>query len=269
MVDWLHCNLCFIQPGAGANFSLTNCGHIYCEKCLIEGCKEQCRMCGSRCTIIKLSANMKPEVELFFTDPVDILRKCLKQAIQVFDFQKNHRGRMLSHFKGKISKQQEVLDKAQHSILKYQQVERELIRLREENSYLKRLISEKGLGNHSRLGSSTGSMRPASSSSPGSYRASPSRSPGTQTSPYHSRGMAHSASAHYSSSQPQPQMSGTSPMTSGRISVRTPPSDGRIGTLFHQASSQVTPIQDFHRSQTPQSVPHPISLPSPSPKRPF
>ncbi|XP_046582817.1 RING finger protein 212B-like isoform X2 [Haliotis rubra] len=156
MVDWLHCNLCFIQPGAGANFSLTNCGHIYCEKCLVEvdvsGCKERCRMCGSNCTIIKLSANMKPEVELFFTDPVDILRKCLKQAIQVLDFQKNHRGRMLSHFKGKVSKQQEVLDKAQHSILKYQQVERELIRLREENSYLKRLISEKGLGSHSRPG---------------------------------------------------------------------------------------------------------------------
>ncbi|XP_067650763.1 RING finger protein 212B-like [Haliotis asinina] len=267
MVDWLHCNLCFIQPGAGAHFSLTNCGHIYCEKCLVDGCKERCRMCGSSCTIIKLSANMKPEVELFFTDPVDILRKCLKQAIQVLDFQKNHRARMLSHFKGKVSKQQEVLDKAQQSILKYQQVERELIRLREENSYLKRLISEKGLGSHSRPGSSTGSMRPASSS-PGSYRASPTRSPGTQSSPYKSRGGAHSAPTHYSSSKPQ-SISGSSPMTSGRISVRTPPSGGRIGTHFIKASSQVTPIQDFHRSQTPLSVPHPISLPSPSPKRPF
>jgi len=37
MADWVHCNLCFKQPGGERKFSLTNCGHIYCEECLPSG----------------------------------------------------------------------------------------------------------------------------------------------------------------------------------------------------------------------------------------
>ena len=34
MADWVHCNNCFVRPGGGKRFSLTNCGHIYCEDCV-------------------------------------------------------------------------------------------------------------------------------------------------------------------------------------------------------------------------------------------
>ena len=37
MADWLHCNICFRQPGDGVGFSLTNCGHVYCDKCVKTG----------------------------------------------------------------------------------------------------------------------------------------------------------------------------------------------------------------------------------------
>lgn len=34
MADWVHCNSCYVRPGGGKLFSLTNCGHIYCADCL-------------------------------------------------------------------------------------------------------------------------------------------------------------------------------------------------------------------------------------------
>lgn len=34
MADWVHCNNCFVRPGGGKIFSLTNCGHMYCADCL-------------------------------------------------------------------------------------------------------------------------------------------------------------------------------------------------------------------------------------------
>lgn len=37
MVDWLHCNTCFKQPGDGTTYYLTSCGHIYCEVCSGKG----------------------------------------------------------------------------------------------------------------------------------------------------------------------------------------------------------------------------------------
>ena len=37
MADWVHCNRCYRQPGNNRKFHLTNCGHIYCEDCVIPG----------------------------------------------------------------------------------------------------------------------------------------------------------------------------------------------------------------------------------------
>ena len=37
MADWVHCNICFHQPGDGCKFSLTSCGHIFCDKCVLKG----------------------------------------------------------------------------------------------------------------------------------------------------------------------------------------------------------------------------------------
>ena len=42
MADWVHCNVCFRQPGDGKKFLLTSCGHIYCDKCIS----------GMKCTFI-------------------------------------------------------------------------------------------------------------------------------------------------------------------------------------------------------------------------
>lgn len=33
MGDWVHCNLCYCQPGQAKQFFLTNCGHTLCSDC--------------------------------------------------------------------------------------------------------------------------------------------------------------------------------------------------------------------------------------------
>ncbi|KAL3860727.1 hypothetical protein ACJMK2_010812 [Sinanodonta woodiana] len=140
MGEWFHCNTCFIQPGEGIMFHLTSCGHIYCEKCLKQTSGERCCMCSSQYTAMMLTTEMKPEVEVYFTEPLDLVNKnlkCLKQLIQVIDFQMNHRKRFFSHLKDMMSLLHAHCVRANQDIT-------EIIKLREENSYLRRLVHEKG-----------------------------------------------------------------------------------------------------------------------------
>ena len=53
MADWVHCNVCFRQPGDGKKFLLTSCGHIYCDKCIS----------GMKCTFI-FPFSIGPDVTL-------------------------------------------------------------------------------------------------------------------------------------------------------------------------------------------------------------
>ncbi|XP_041376540.1 probable E3 SUMO-protein ligase RNF212 [Gigantopelta aegis] len=247
-MDWLHCNLCFLQPGNGLKFFLTSCGHIYCANCVNAGTKDKCKMCAAKCSTIPLTGKLKADVEVFFTDPMDLLKKYQKQVTQVFDFQKNHRKRLMSHIRDKLLKQDEHARKTEKYGMSIQNLEREIIKLREENSYLKRLISEKGLGSHSRQGT------PAKLSSP-VHRASPGISP----LPYLNR-INSALQLQFGS-----QVGGNTPPCSiapGRVSVRTPPCSGRIGT------TRATPVHMDTQQNTPLSVPHPINFATPSPSRP-
>lgn len=258
-MDWLHCNTCFHQPGDGGKFLLTSCGHIYCEKCIDKGTNGKCQMCGSACTTIPLSGQMKPDVELFFTNPMDLLKKEVRKIVQVMDFQHNQRRRFFSYLMDKLHKQQNVMERCHKAIRTSQDLEKEMSKLREENSYLKRLMSEHE-NRHVSSGTNRSHGHRSGNSSP-SYRSSPSSSPQT---------------VHVNRSQPQttsqasfialPRNTNTyTAMGSalGRVSVRTPPSGGRIGTVGNTPSPRryTVPV-------TPKSVPHPIafgSLMTPSP----
>lgn len=240
MTDWLHCNTCFRQPGEGIGFSLTNCGHIYCEKCVRVACNERCSMCGSVCDKITLSSKMKPEVETFFTNPLDLIKKDTKKSIQVMEFQHNHRRRFVEHQRKQIMKMEKYVKHLQQTLSQSQESES---KLKEENAYLKRLLTEKGLGGHGRPLTPGKQFSPVSRGSPGfnfqgSGRAVRTSPVGRHCSPAFGNHMTQHSS-----------------ITSGRLSVRTPPSGGKIGTI------QGTPVsQSVTIPQTPQSVPHPISL---------
>lgn len=259
MTDWLHCNTCFIQPGDGTKFLLTNCGHIYCEKCSSFACNDKCKMCGSVCKTTVLTGQMKPDIEVYFLSPQDLLKKSMKmmtQTIEVLDFQQNHRRRFISHLREQLKVQQNFVEKAQKVLSHYQEFERELGKIKEENYYLKRLINEKGLG-----GAYTRPLTPGPSGkqSP-TFRATPKSSPHQNVPP---------TSRHLSVSRPvslsQRLQHSTISRSGGaeRITLRTPPSGGRMGTIRR------TPSPQYIQMQSPKSVPHPMSfsgLQTPSPR---
>ncbi|KAI0241380.1 hypothetical protein LSAT2_028745 [Lamellibrachia satsuma] len=86
---------------------------------------------------------MKPDVEIFFLDPIEISKKQQKQLLQVMDFQKNHRLRLTAHNRDRLAQQDSMMQKAQKAIEQCRDLEREIMILKEENSYLKKLINSK------------------------------------------------------------------------------------------------------------------------------
>ncbi|XP_066290834.1 probable E3 SUMO-protein ligase RNF212 [Branchiostoma lanceolatum] len=226
MADWVHCNLCFRQPGDGKKFHLTNCGHIYCADCVVGGAKDRCKMCGGKCTTIILSAHMKPDVEIFFTDPAELAKKQHKQLLQVIDFQKNHRQRLTAYMREKDVKFSTELKKIkQQMALQVQEMESEILRFRNENAELRHLLGGK-TSMASRL-----SQRPVTSPHPNMQpriHRTPSPSHGPNKSPY---------TAGISKSLPCTPNMGDSPLSGSRtptgparITMRTPPIDGKMGT---------------------------------------
>ncbi|KAB0354476.1 hypothetical protein FD755_023014 [Muntiacus reevesi] len=43
MASWVFCNRCFQPPQAASRFSLTNCGHVYCDGRGTPGCLRAAR----------------------------------------------------------------------------------------------------------------------------------------------------------------------------------------------------------------------------------
>ncbi|CAH1779570.1 unnamed protein product [Owenia fusiformis] len=229
MAEWVHCNNCFIQPGSnGRTFYLTNCGHMFCEICSEQCTSEKCSMCGNPCTKVALTGKMAPDVELFFTDPVELMKRHQKQLMQVMDFQKNHRQRLTSYIREKVTRQKSIIENSKKTM--GQDVDREMKALREENQYLKRLIqSGRGGGGPgtpggmrgSMMGTPTSTQRPLSGKTP---------SPQGNNSPFNQR--ANRARSPYSNEKLASQF--TQPRTpsgSNRITIRGPPSHGRMGVI--------------------------------------
>ncbi|KAJ8042004.1 hypothetical protein HOLleu_12965 [Holothuria leucospilota] len=246
MADWVHCNTCFCQPGDGRKFSLTNCGHMYCSECLTTGVKDTCRMCGNPCTYIPLTSKMKPEVEVFFCDPIEIIKKAHKQLSEVMDFQKNHRKRLTAYRKEREAKQCSMKGMAIKQQEEIQKLQREIMKLREENAKLRSLVAA---GSPGPGGAASGLNRPPTpgrilyGNSPNSqYRGqSPSPKP-RSTSPYSVSKSPYSTMHQDASKTPQMQSKSVGPT---RLSVRTPPVDGKMGPV-----------------RTPTSVHGPVSRPS-------
>ncbi|KAG6445248.1 hypothetical protein O3G_MSEX003823 [Manduca sexta] len=93
-MDWIHCNKCFAQLEPGITLHLTSCGHMFCNNCLGNGLKEStCLVCRMPCSIMKLVPDMKQEIQDYFTDPEEIIKK----TCEVLQFQRQHRRRLISY----------------------------------------------------------------------------------------------------------------------------------------------------------------------------
>ncbi|XP_030831903.1 probable E3 SUMO-protein ligase RNF212 [Strongylocentrotus purpuratus] len=245
MTDWVHCNTCFRQPGSGPKFALTNCGHIFCGDCLEGSTKEKCKMCGNPCTSITLSAKMKPDVELYFTDPAEILKKHQKQLVMVLDFQKNHRQRLTGHRREVQSRHVSILESAKERM---KEMECEVIRLKEENRKLRSLVSGSS-GSNTSLKCSQRQLTPGRvlSRSPASSTSSIGRMVHQTPSPCKNRGSPFSRPSYPTTptamdvskgSMQSPQVVTPGP---ARYCIRTPPSGGRMGTITPTSCATMMP----------------------------
>ncbi|XP_022344922.1 uncharacterized protein LOC111137656 [Crassostrea virginica] len=170
MGDWIHCNNCFLRPGtAPVQFRLTTCGHIYCDGCVNNATKPKCQMCGStNVNVIPLSAKMGPDVQIFFTNVIELVKKHTQQTIQVMEFQNSHRRRYLSYLATQLNKQKECMEKAQKLYKYNQELEKELTNSKEEIAYLKRALKDQNIQQHNLIEINSSKSSPQATSRSGS-----------------------------------------------------------------------------------------------------
>ncbi|CAL1272845.1 unnamed protein product [Larinioides sclopetarius] len=139
-MDWVHCNNCFGLPDSEKTFYLTSCGHIYCKDCEEQCARSQCKLCGNQCSTIVLSSSLKPDVQMYFVDPDELLKKKLKEVHQVSEFQKNHRSRLLAHQRKQLRKFKAVKEDFRKLLKNLKDLDGERKKLAHENDNLKKYI---------------------------------------------------------------------------------------------------------------------------------
>ncbi|XP_044538314.1 probable E3 SUMO-protein ligase RNF212 [Gracilinanus agilis] len=112
------CNRCFQPPGRfSSQFSLTSCGHVFCHLCLQRGKKgerkrgkkEECLICSTPCRTILLSKQTDFNIQAFFMGIDGLCKKYSKETSQISEFQEKHRRRLLTFYREKISKLEDSL----------------------------------------------------------------------------------------------------------------------------------------------------------------
>ncbi|XP_063891728.1 probable E3 SUMO-protein ligase RNF212 [Helicoverpa armigera] len=132
-MDWIHCNNCYAQLAPGTTLHLTSCGHMFCNNCLEKGGTEStCLICRAPCSVMKLVPDMKQEVQDYFTDPEELIKK----SCEVLQFQRQHRRRLLSYLlqstkkfytaRNELKRMTELCQKQHHQLKEYQRTIRSL-----------------------------------------------------------------------------------------------------------------------------------------------
>ncbi|XP_072410523.1 E3 ubiquitin-protein ligase RNF212B-like [Chiloscyllium punctatum] len=134
-MDWLHCNKCYQKPASNVRFSISNCKHIVCHKCIEQ---DKCSVCGIACKHLALTDNIADHEKMYFKKPSEICRKYLEHIAQVTRFQRKQAELLLSFHKHKISKMEAALQEAQCRI---RLQEKETAALRSQVDEMKKLIA--------------------------------------------------------------------------------------------------------------------------------
>nr|XP_019818730.1 PREDICTED: probable E3 SUMO-protein ligase RNF212 [Bos indicus] len=199
MASWVFCNRCFQPPRATSCFSLTNCGHVYCDACLRKGQRDECLICKVACRTVLLSKHTDPNIQALFMGVDSLCMKYAKETSQISEFQEKHRRRLLAFYGEKISQLEESLRK---STLRVEQLQR--VRSSQQTSFS--------------TGNTTASTKPS-----GPLLFQPCGS---------------SASERVESMEvdlmPSPRRKPEVATGPPRISLLSPPRDGRMGSIAHR-----------------------------------
>ncbi|XP_010016918.1 PREDICTED: probable E3 SUMO-protein ligase RNF212, partial [Nestor notabilis] len=231
----IFCNVCFCEPCKTApQFSLTSCGHVICEICLQKGKKDECLICRTPCRTLVLSKQTSPDIQSLFMGIDTLCKKYSKEITQISEFQEKHRKHLLAYHRQKTVKLEESLQKVTQQIHHLQRM-----KTPEQSTQLPySSTSRNQFYNPSRKqnGYSSCSLHPRHPSTSDILEpmeidpiASPMRKPETPTGPT-------------------------------RLSLITPPQDGRMGSISYR-SSQSSGVMSSQNSGAGSTRSTPIRLP--------
>ncbi|XP_061926338.1 RING finger protein 212B-like [Entelurus aequoreus] len=125
-MEWFHCNRCFTKTGS--KFAVASCGHICCEACIKS---KQCVICGTSCSYLPITDQMKPHEKVFFSDPVTHFQSRLNSITKIANFQRTQSERATAYYKHKSMELENRLKEVT------QETYRQLAEMKMENGNLK------------------------------------------------------------------------------------------------------------------------------------
>ncbi|KAM4621917.1 putative E3 SUMO-protein ligase RNF212 [Polymixia lowei] len=250
MPCWICCNSCFQPPAADRKLAVTTCGHVICNVCFQKGKQGQCLICNAKCQVSPLSDKSSSEVKALFSDINVVATKHFTEISKVLLFQARHQKKLLTHY-------QERNEKLEAALVKMKQEMQQMSKkLNEQNAYITKL--ENSLQHQSAKASSVSQMNYSSHTPCGQKSADPTRlfcflCSSVLQIPYSSP---MSLSRHSSTTNlgDNMEVDGRNPFRKPdpvpRLSLVSPPQDGRMGTVPHRTASQNTLVNHSTRSAT-------------------
>ncbi|XP_072476027.1 LOW QUALITY PROTEIN: probable E3 SUMO-protein ligase RNF212 [Notamacropus eugenii] len=229
----MFCNRCFQPPGKSSlQFSMTSCGHVFCHLCLQQGKKEECLVCRTPCRIILLSKQTDFNIQALFMGIDGLCKKYSKETSQILEFQEKHRRRLLTFYREKISKLEESLKTLTQQI---QQI---------QSKGPSQQTMQLSLSKPVKTSVSTSSAKPAGYSS---YSFLPAYSSTSQ--------IMESMDIDLS---PSPMRKLDTPAGPARLSLISPPQDGRMGCVSYRGPQLLglTSSQNCVSRTPPSQIPH-------------
>ncbi|KAM6077243.1 putative E3 SUMO-protein ligase RNF212 [Chlamydotis macqueenii] len=235
MAIQVFCNVCFCEPRKPTpRFSLTSCGHVICETCLQKGKEDECLICRTPCRTLFLSKQTDPDIQSLFMGIDTLCKKYSKEITQISEFQEKHRKHLLAYHRQKMAKLEESLKKVTQQIH-----QKQCMKPPEQTAQLPFSSTNRNplsIPSRKQNGYSSYSLHPSHPSTSEIMESmeidpvpSPMRKPETTTGPT-------------------------------RLSLITPPQDGRMGDVSYR-SSQSFGIMSSQNSRAGSTRSTPIRLP--------
>ena len=104
-------NVCVVCVCVCVNVCVCLCMYVCVCACACACACAQVKVCVHACIAFCIYAHcmfliwmqMKPDVQQYFSDPIESFRKQQKTLLQVLEFQKKHRDRFINHLKESVS----------------------------------------------------------------------------------------------------------------------------------------------------------------------
>jgi len=103
LCTWVHCNNCLrgMQDDKNLAFYFTNCGHMYCQRCVQKNTSSKCSVCGvAGVRTMVLGSNLPPNIVNMFQNSI----KMPQMIYRAMEFQQNQIKRTIHIFRGKADK---------------------------------------------------------------------------------------------------------------------------------------------------------------------